>query len=384
MALVLLAAAAWSYWSQPALTDYGTIAWYQRLLSPVETNAGLRSISGSHVTLSPGGDKALIVANGGLYMSADKGARWRRLAGSLPDVHLNAVAASADGRRIIAIDPQGLLIRSRDGGESWATTSTGEPHLWQVALSSDGMRGLITSGQGSAKAILRTTDGGETWTRVVGPKGTFNLALSADGMRAIVLTEDKQDTSLAHSTDGGATWTEQVIRGTRLWAVALSRSGLIGYAVGAKGEVLQTTDGGATWARRPASEPELALWHVAVSANGQRAAVIARTDAKQSLVLTEDGGATWRPASLPFGLWPLLDGIALSGDGMTALLVGTAGRAGIWRSGDGGLTWEATNATTRTVAWWAYGAVAIAVCLLGFAAWPRRQGSRAGPGSNAA
>jgi len=373
LAIALLGAAAWGYWSQPALTDYGAIAWHQRLLQPIATNIPLRSMSASQVNVSPDGEKALIVGNGTLYESADRGVRWRRLASVSRDVFLSDVAASADGRRIIASDPKGVVIQSRDGGQSWSTTPANVRPLWRVAVSTDGMRGLITAGEANNKAILRTSDGGETWTRVAGPKGSFELALSVDGRRAVVLTEDTKDTALAHTSDGGATWTEQAIAGIRLWSVALSADGLHGIAVGAQGVVMRTADGGATWSRQQL-DPDLSLRHVAVSADGRRAAVVARSGKDlQLLQLTEDGGATWRAASLPFTVWPLVDHIALSADGMTGLLVGTGGAMAAWRSADGGRTWQPPNAPGRAEAWWIYGAVAFAIAMLGVALWPRRQ-----------
>jgi photosystem II stability/assembly factor-like uncharacterized protein len=201
------------------------------------------------------------------------------------------------------------------------------------------------------------------------PKLMFDVAMSADGMRAIVTYMDKQDTKLAYSADGGATWTEQLIA-DRLQEVGLSANGLIGYAVGIGGVLLQTSDGGATW-RRQLLEPKISLRHVAVSANGQRVAVIASGDRDQLLQLSEDGGMTWRVVPIPMREWSFITGVALSADGTTGLILGVGQRGAMWRSADGGRTWQPLALETQA-AWWIYGAAALAVVMLGMAFWPRR------------
>ena len=122
---------------------------------------------------------------GRLFLSADQGRTWQRR--DLPEAaerHLNAVAAGADGRMLVAGE-SGLLLRSGDGGASWQKL----PEIYNgsffgvLRLSADewvvcGMRGRV----------FRTQDFGRTWERASVPVETalFGGTVSAQGRVVLV------------------------------------------------------------------------------------------------------------------------------------------------------------------------------------------------------
>jgi Uncharacterized protein related to plant photosystem II stability/assembly factor len=115
---------------------------------------------------------------------------------------------------------------------------------------------------GNGGTILRTTDGGITWTRQ--ESGTtldlYGVSFSnADtgtivGGREIYYIDDYRDFYgiILHTTNGGVTWTKQLEGSFQLFSVSFTDNNT-GTAVGCDGSfgfdylILRTTDGGTTW-----------------------------------------------------------------------------------------------------------------------------------------
>src|SRR5229473_1345081 len=75
--------------------------------------------------------------------------------------------ATPDSSTIVAVGERGIIVRSTDGGETWTRQDSGTSnHLNGVSFVNASI-GTATGGLGT---ILRTVDGGETWTTQ--PSGT--------------------------------------------------------------------------------------------------------------------------------------------------------------------------------------------------------------------
>ena len=146
---------------------------------------------------------------------------------------------------------------------------------------------------GGEQGVLRTTNGGESWTMV----GT------SDDVEAVFFASEcvgwacGNDGMIVHSTNGGQSWTPQVSGfGDKLrdiWFV----NNQTGWAVGRDGVLLHTTDGGQNW--DPQTSPavdDLRGIHMLDALHGW----IVGSD---GLVLyTSNGGTTWTPQlSVPGG-----------------------------------------------------------------------------------
>ncbi len=132
--------------------------------------------------------------DGLLWRSTDEGVQWATHGAGPFDLALNP----ADPAQGIATTSSGLL-GSRNGGLTWAPIPDA-PLIAYVAWTGVGIVGAAPDGQ-----ILRSTDGGATWT----PAGRVDgqpSALAASGERVAVLQGD----TLWESIDAGATFTARI------------------------------------------------------------------------------------------------------------------------------------------------------------------------------
>lgn len=174
------------------------------------------------------------------------------------------------------------VVRSDDGGHTWSLLLTvDETIVLQGVAFADRDHGWVVGGSdfGYGAALLRTEDGGATWTdqlpNVTGLIGapprnfSFSAVAATSPMHAVAVGADQQQVAVfqppplvAVTDDGGASWRAAPIqrlsnRGGTLRAVCLNGSGT-GIAVGngyiGTGLVFITADDGATWTENAAVE----------------------------------------------------------------------------------------------------------------------------------
>ena len=223
---------------------------------------------GSAVLMSAG-DAAAGQAR--LFRTEDAGATWSlayetRLAGGFFDA-----IRFWDARRGLVlgdpIDGPWFLLRTRDGGRSWARVATTMPPLLtgEAAFAASnsalflGARGRawIVSGGGPQGRVFASRDFGRTWqvaeTPIAGgPTGGVFGGLALAGDRAVVVGGDHKDelrgaTGIAVTADGGVGWTAAQANGTLrlLESVARVDSRAL-IAVGPRGTSI-SRDLGRTW-----------------------------------------------------------------------------------------------------------------------------------------
>lgn len=156
-----------------------------------------------------------------------------------------------------AVGNVGTILRTTNGGATWTrqtsgTTNGGTTWSSQTSGTSNNLSGVFLrdantgTAVGDKGTILRSTNGGATWTKQA--SGVTNP------LQAVFFTDANNGTAVGsngiilHTTDGGTTWSAQ-ISGTfiTLYGVSFSDANS-GSAVGAGGTILRTTDGGTTWA----------------------------------------------------------------------------------------------------------------------------------------
>jgi photosystem II stability/assembly factor-like uncharacterized protein len=102
---------------------------------------------------------------------------------------------------------------------------------------------------GDGQTLLKTRDGGATWSKVSGTRGTptYNCIYFSDALNGWIVG----DANILATKDGGGTWTVQAgALGSPLYGVHFVDA-LTGWAVGNAGTILATTDGGSTWLLQP-------------------------------------------------------------------------------------------------------------------------------------
>ncbi len=143
-------------------------------------------------------------------------------------------------------DGRGLRFRDRDGsdpaddgrGATWTPQGSGTNILWEVSFV-DANAGTAVGDYGT---ILRTSDGGTTWTPQ--GSGTFNSLYGVSFADANTGTAVGSSGTILHTTDGGATWTPQSSGTTDGLAGVSFVDANTGTVVGLYGTILRTNTGG--------------------------------------------------------------------------------------------------------------------------------------------
>lgn len=207
----------------------------------------------------------IAVGQDGLVLkTSDGGETWNQIPIELPlqdwqvaQPHYFAVSRGADPQHIWAVGPVGAIIRSQDGGETWenlslwcdlsfdsfatsdpsANPDSNLPRMNQCDVTLNGvsfptnMDGWAT---GEFGLILRTQDGGVTWTRQRNvhnlPKYTRPELSEEEALRQRVPPLYLEDLFLIDVDFGNATE---------------------GYVTGESGTLLKTEDAGETWMNIP-------------------------------------------------------------------------------------------------------------------------------------
>ncbi|OXI15474.1 WD40/YVTN/BNR-like repeat-containing protein [Burkholderia sp. AU15512] len=190
-------------------------------------------------------------ANGIVLLSDNRGATYRQ-AKSVPLSSTLTSVSFIDARTGWAVGHWGAILKTTDGGETWEVqrlvTSEDRP-LFGVHFT-DANHGVAV---GLWSLILVTDDGGKTWTKKEavlpnGKKSDLNLfGLFSNGKGEIFATAEKGQ--LLISRDKGNTWesVETGYKGSFWCGVALPDGVLL--VGGLRGTLMRSEDNGHTWSR---------------------------------------------------------------------------------------------------------------------------------------
>jgi photosystem II stability/assembly factor-like uncharacterized protein len=136
----------------------------------------------------------------------------------------------------------GTILRTTNGGATWtAQTSPDTASLYQPCFT-DANNGVVVGIKGT---IIRTTDGGATWTNI--PSGTtedlYGLSFATKDIGFVTGTNGL----IMGTTDGGQTWQPQSAPTVETLFSVFAIDANTAVAVGGSGIILKTTNGGAKW-----------------------------------------------------------------------------------------------------------------------------------------
>jgi len=265
------------------------------------------------------------------------------------------------GSVVIASGGDGTVLRSEDGGSSWTYTSTGSTlalsGIWDTG-SELILSGISASGQDDTH-YLRSTDGGVTWTGVSIPNvPSWWSSYGIDGSGPIILmvgsgyVQPGVQRAILRSEDGGATWLRVAV-GTGIGFLRdVWGEGQTFVAVGDNGALVRSTDGGQNW-----TTVDSPTGFDLLGVTGTNEAIVA-VGRNGHVIRSEDGGASWSLSQT--GTQTELRGVW--GEGSTLLAVGIGPT--ILRSRDAGVTWESLETPLNAgllFGVWGSGSTAIAV-----------------------
>jgi photosystem II stability/assembly factor-like uncharacterized protein len=175
---------------------------------------------------------------------------------------------SAGSRELADGSGRPVVYRTEDGGATWKEGKV-DGKVPAVDLRRvffvDAQNGWIVGGDTDddleSGLLLRTTDGGATWTQVpVDTKQTLTDVFFVDAQRGWLVGATEDDASggagpsqILATDDGGATWRPQAKVPASLYAVRFADASH-GWAVGSDWKIMRTTDGGATWSEQSVQE----------------------------------------------------------------------------------------------------------------------------------
>lgn len=263
-----------------------------------------------------------------ILRSVDGGATWTDLGEVIP-AGVSAVTVP-DGQSVIGADLTGNMYYSSDSGLNWVQSfvSTGQvPGFLSSATPSfaDGQTGYYGYGAGF---VIRSTDGGQSWAQVSSGTGAslHDIDQLPDGGFIAV-----GDNGTIVTSDGYVPWTVRTAAATRnLVAVNVLASGLA-VAVDEDGLVFSSTDGGFTWT--PAGNaPGLSTAEDLHFTTLQDGWVIGQSFSGGALHHTTDGGDSWTAVPDFLGAY-----VSVDVEGLSIWAANVTGR--YYRSTDGGATW---------------------------------------------
>lgn len=179
---------------------------------------------------------AVLSSNSGFYRTTNAGQTWTHIPGA-------ATAMDFFGNLGAALHGNEIL-RSLDGGQWWATVSTGKASCIDVVSSTV----IVGAGSGS---FISSTDGGTTWASTAFPPTDFTpVAISfIDNLHgAVVASGDR----MYVTGNGGQSWVERPFNQGLVSAVDVEMLDVNTFDVVTTTKFLHSIDGGATWTSDPA------------------------------------------------------------------------------------------------------------------------------------
>jgi photosystem II stability/assembly factor-like uncharacterized protein len=350
-------------------------------------NTGLTSLLVTTMAIDIQSPETLYVGleSGAVFKTTNQGAAWAPVNTGLEGSPINSLAADLEtpGIAYAATERKGVF-KTVNGGNQWSQTALSTIRVFSVAIDSTAAKIFVgedrgrfhvrgdegewnfvdldpntqpfetllpglqvnalaidplaptTAYAGAIAGLFKTTDGGASWSRVLGVQ-IYTVALDP-----VVPSTVYAGGNGAHkSVDGGATWTQidQGLGRGRLRSLAVDPQTPTTLYAGMQG-LFKSVDGGSNWAPAMTGLPE-SFEVAALAIDPQATSTIYAGLRGGGLFKSTDGGASWSPSSA--GL-PARDVLALAVNPAAPSIVfaGTYGE-GVFKSVDGGASWSPMN-----------------------------------------
>lgn len=192
-------------------------------------------------------------------------------ASTIPNTSMIDLAASRDGMTIYGVENipvvANRVFASVDGGRTWAVRGTGPadvPFDTVELAPSDAQRVYLSGIDGTSRApvFLRSNDGAATMMRLplpaeslVGATGAYVSGVASSDPNTLYVRVDRDGgTHLLRSRDGGQSWTIVLRAAGELRGFALADDGRI-WTGGAMDPLQRSDDGGEHWTRVATPNP---------------------------------------------------------------------------------------------------------------------------------
>jgi FG-GAP-like repeat len=289
--------------------------------------------------------------NSGMYVSADGGLNWSRLATTfLPDdVRVQSIFLNGTLMIITTIDHG--IFRSVDSGATFIGANGGlvGVNVFSVTTHSIGTAGLVAYVHGYG--VYRSNDTGTTWTisNTGLPSGFAALGgISREGTSTLYIGTDKR--GIYRSTDGGLTWSLWAGSGPNT-ATAYARNVTVDttvagkYYIGTLEGLVRTADSGNTFviSNMGGGGEVNAITHDRL--NPATAYLATASPRKIADIYSDNYAAAGISVDIGSGIaGTMTDGVVYQDSVDAALLYATTNNYGIFKSTNGGNSWAEINA----------------------------------------
>lgn len=288
----------------------------------------------------------LVGTREGIFKTDDGGGHWSPASRGLSDLDVNALAFDVHKPSIAYAGTFDGLFRSTDGGESWAFVDGLDQNntIDGVEVSRQHPGRVYAFGSWS---VLRSNDYGKTWRQIFkgNPEQVGEVALAPSNDRILYMStanvQTGDDDRIYRSSDSGETWTRLPFR---IWtgtiAVDPANANRV-FVIDDRG-VFRTKDGGQNWSK---------VWDNYDSRNAEARNVVMSESAPSRIYVggsfpsgrfvasSTDGADTWQTTRLAgFKAHP-----AMAVDRARAETLYFGGAEGIRKSEDGGITFRRQN-----------------------------------------
>ncbi|MBL0174171.1 MAG: choice-of-anchor D domain-containing protein [Ignavibacteria bacterium] len=360
-------------WTATPMSRTGATMWFRAVANPVPSIAVVAGDSGIIMTTRDAGDT---------WTRASSPVTARLYGISFPDTTVGYCCGAG-----------GTILKSTDLGRSWVAQASSTARDLRAIHFTDRAHGYAVADW----LVVKTTDGGTTWTPETGSGQAIFFRDSATGFagsaNTIIRTENSARSwstvsSEAAAVDAGSGVVQAIAFGSNTFGAAVGDRGLVllstdggrvwrlrsgplqgfrpkgmqfpavdrGYFVSYDSRVWRTDDSGTSWRRCPTViSSEL----VGASFQSRDSGWAIGMDG--SAIHTADGGENWSVVRLPTFSTAAMTGIAFR-DRSNGFVVGTTGE--ILRTRDGGATWSqqwsGCMTALRAVAWADHSCIVVA------------------------
>lgn len=286
---------------------------------------------------------------GMFYASSDGGVTWRTVttvpsvitpSGKFWSLLNNNVRVSTDG----GLNYASVLEIKQQSGSSYLDTSslTVRDDLRAAVHARSSSYDYTTYTYKYFESFHVTVDGGATWSKVE----TQTSSSSSTVQRLLSVSEDGKtliagggNTGMLRSTDGGATWTALASPATDYYSVTIVPLGGSDIVASSYSSLWLSEDGGQSWMKLSKPVSSGASSFSASSIRRVDATALSATDSSGATYLSKDKGQTWtRVVAAVENGYSGQPGVLAFSDGKNGFMVEPAGRA--FTTKDGGATWQ--------------------------------------------
>lgn len=278
--------------------------------------------------------------SGGLWKTTDKGLHWTLLTLNVLHSGFGAVKIHPNDPNTVYAGTNGKIIKTTDGGTTW-TTVYSENNLWvnDIAIKTDQPNIVLAA---SDQGLIRSANAGTNWAKIHTQQTWAVEYKPGDPNTAFCIRKNGSGSDFRVSSDGGATfnnsnngwWTPsagQSVTGGMIAVCPSNPSKVYAYLCGEGGNlggyigVFRSNNSGASWAN---TNPANAI--------GQPYSIPTHTN------LMDANGVNW----FTQGFYDMA--IVVNPNNDNQLI---AGGCSWFRSNNGGQTWEALGGYVGNLAW---------------------------------